>query len=94
MPVVLRFPALALAAMVSISLPGLALAETLTVTGITIEGQGFRVSRSDLELTANVPGIDEEALRELAQDAKANCPISKLLNAEMNLDIKTTSLAT
>lgn len=51
------------------------------------DGAGFKISRSDLELRANVPGIDEDRLRELAEDAKANCPISKLLNAEMELKV-------
>ena len=51
------------------------------------DGDGFKVSRSDLTLSANV-ALDEARLRELAEDAKKNCPISKLLNAEMNLEIK------
>ncbi len=50
------------------------------------DGEGFRVSRSDLTLDANVQGIDPERFAALAQDAKANCPISKLLNSEMNLE--------
>ena len=52
------------------------------------EGESFRISRSDLTLTANVPGIDESRLRELAEEAKANCPVSKLFNAEMTLEVK------
>ena len=51
------------------------------------DGDGFKVSRSDLTLTADV-ALDDVRLRELAEDAKKNCPISKLLNAEMNLEIK------
>jgi lipoyl-dependent peroxiredoxin len=51
------------------------------------EGEGFRISRSDLALTARVPGIEEERLRALAEEAKANCPVSKLLDAEMELTI-------
>jgi len=52
------------------------------------EGEGFKVSRSDLSLNATIAGIDEARFRELAAGAKANCPISKLLNAEMELDVK------
>ena len=52
------------------------------------DGDGFKVSRSDLSLTANVPGIDEAEFRELADGAKANCPISKLLDAEITLEAK------
>ena len=50
-------------------------------------GEGFKVSRSDLTLSANV-ALDDARLRELAEDAKKNCPISKLLNAEMNLEVR------
>ena len=51
------------------------------------DGDGLKVSRSDLTLSADV-ALDDARLRELAEDAKKNCPISKLLNAEMNLEIK------
>ncbi|MDP9423310.1 MAG: OsmC family protein [Pseudomonadota bacterium] len=61
--------------------------ETTARVKLDKEGEGFRVSRSDLELTASVPGIDEQRLRVLAEDAKANCPISKLFNAEMGLEV-------
>jgi len=50
------------------------------------DGDSFTVSRSDLTLSADVPGIDESRLRELAEEAKKNCPISKLLNAEVTLE--------
>lgn len=55
------------------------------------EGEGFKVSRSDLTLRADVPGIDEERFRAVAEGAKANCPISKLLNAEIGFDYSLTS---
>ena len=61
--------------------------ETTARVQLDKEGEGFRVSRSDLELTASVPGVEEDRLRALAEDAKANCPISKLLNAEMSLEV-------
>ena len=51
------------------------------------DGDGFKVTRSDLTLSGNVP-LDEAKFRELAEDAKKNCPISKLLNAEMELEIR------
>jgi osmotically inducible protein OsmC len=50
------------------------------------EGDGFKISRSDLSLAANVPGIDEARFAAIAADAKANCPVSKLLNAEIGFD--------
>lgn len=63
--------------------------ETTARVNLEKEGEGFRVSRSDLELSAEVPDLDDERLREFAQEAKANCPISKLLNADMELQVRT-----
>ena len=58
-----------------------------TTARITLEqeGEGFTITRSDLTLTAQVPGIAADDLRAVAEDAKANCPVSKLLNAEVTL---------
>ena len=61
--------------------------ETQARVKLDKDGDGFKVSRSDLTLSANV-ALADARLRELAEDAKKNCPISKLLNAEMNLEIK------
>ena len=60
--------------------------ETTARVKLEKEGDGFKVSRCDLTLEANLPGIDPARFAELAQDAKANCPISKLFNAEMTLE--------
>ena len=60
--------------------------ETVAKVKLDKEGDGFRVSRSDLSLTASVAGIDEARFAEIAQGAKANCPISKLLNAEIGFE--------
>lgn len=59
--------------------------ETVAKVKLDKEGEGFKVSRSDLELKASIPGIDEAQFAEIAAGAKANCPISKLLNAEITL---------
>ena len=61
--------------------------ETTAKVKLDKDGDGFKVSRSDLSLDATVAGIDEARFRELAEGAKAGCPISKLLNAEMDLEI-------
>lgn len=60
--------------------------ETTARVKLEQEGEGFRITRSDLVLTANVPGISQEDLRALAEGAKANCPVSRLLNAETSLE--------
>jgi osmotically inducible protein OsmC len=54
------------------------------------EGQGFRITRSALTLRASVPGLDEATFREKAGEAEKNCPVSKVLNAEITLDAKLT----
>lgn len=61
--------------------------ETKARVELDSEGEGFKISRSDLDLTADVPGLDESRLRALAEDAKKNCPVSKLLNADMELTV-------
>ena len=52
------------------------------------DGQGFRISRSDLTLRAKVPGLDEAAFATMASGAEKNCPVSKVLNAQITLDAK------
>ena len=47
---------------------------------LSMEG-GPALSQIRLKLTAEVPGIDDAAFQALAQDAKANCPVSKALSA-------------
>lgn len=64
--------------------------ELATEAAVTLEpeGQGFRISRSALTLRANAPGLDEAKFMELAHAAEMNCPVSKVLNAEITLDAK------
>ena len=44
------------------------------------------ITTSDLTVKAKVPGIDESKFRECAEDAKENCPVSKVLNLSINLE--------
>ena len=39
-------------------------------------------------MTARVPGIDKKKFDEIAADAKASCPVSRVLNAKISLDAK------
>jgi osmotically inducible protein OsmC len=52
------------------------------------EGQGFTITRSALTLRASVPMLDEATFRQLAEAAEKNCPVSKVLRAEITLDAK------
>ena len=58
-----------------------------TEATVTLEkvGDGFQVTASHLDVKAIIPGADETAFQEAAETAKANCPISKLLNAKITM---------
>ncbi|KQN76999.1 OsmC family protein [Sphingomonas sp. Leaf62] len=60
--------------------------ETTAKVTLDKDGDGFKVTKSALTLIASVPGIDQAKFEEIAAGAKAGCPISKLLNAEIKLD--------
>jgi osmotically inducible protein OsmC len=45
----------------------------------------WTVTSIHLETRARIPGIDAKKFQELAADAKANCPVSRLLNAKITL---------
>ncbi len=49
---------------------------------------GFAITRVHLTLEARIPGADQAKLDELAGKAKAGCPVSKVLKAEITLDAK------
>ena len=50
----------------------------------------FSDGHSALKLHAKVPNLDETKFAELARDAEKNCPVSKVLKAEIVLDAKLT----
>src|SRR6267143_4016883 len=50
--------------------------------------KGFAVTESHLESTARVPKANRAAVEKAAADAKAGCPISRLLNTKITLDLK------
>lgn len=59
--------------------------ETKAAIKLEQKDGGFAITRSDLTLTASIPGIDPAEFEKLAKDAEANCPVSKVLNAEITL---------
>lgn len=54
-----------------------------TKAACTVEkvGDGFQITRIELETTATVAGIDDAAFQEIAAATKAGCPVSKALAA-------------
>jgi len=46
------------------------------------------ITRVELDTRARVPGVDEATFQRLAEDAKANCPVSRLFRAEISLSAR------
>ncbi|PKK35373.1 OsmC family peroxiredoxin [Siphonobacter sp. SORGH_AS_0500] len=53
---------------------------------VVLDPSKGEVTESNIVLTAKIPNISEEQFQAIAAGAKANCPISKLLNASISLD--------
>jgi osmotically inducible protein OsmC len=66
---------------------GYAPSELATEAAVSLDQDGgsFRISRSALSIRATVPGLDDATLQRLAADAEQNCPVSRLLKAEITL---------
>jgi len=60
--------------------------ETRAAVTLEQDGDGFTITRSALTLKASVPGVSPEQFGELAKGAEKNCPVSKLLDAQIDLD--------
>lgn len=64
-----------------------------TTATVTLEKSeaGFTVTAVHLEVRARVPGADQAAFEQAANNAKAGCPISRLLNAQITMDARLES---
>jgi osmotically inducible protein OsmC len=60
--------------------------KTEAAVSLDPDGQGFKITRSALTLTADVPGLDQATFDKLAEAAEKNCPVSRVLNAEITLE--------
>jgi lipoyl-dependent peroxiredoxin len=52
---------------------------------------GFAITTVHLDVVAKIPGADQQAFAAAANSAKTNCPVSKVLNAEITMDAKLES---
>src|SRR6266404_7832146 len=61
-----------------------------TTASVTLEktDAGFTITKVYLEVTAKIPGADSQAFETAANNAKAGCPVSRLLKAEITMDAK------
>jgi osmotically inducible protein OsmC len=65
--------------------------ETQADVTLTKQADGFAITAVKLTLKAKIPGADNAKFQELAAKAKAGCPVSKLLKAEITLDASLVS---
>lgn len=66
-------------------------AESIETTAtVTLEktDAGFTVTKSHLDTTVRIPGADRAKFETAANNAKAGCPISRLLKAEITMNAK------
>ena len=55
-------------------------------TTCTVTMENGAITESHLEVKAKVPRMKAEQFAEIAADAKANCPVSKVLNANITME--------
>ena len=62
--------------------------ETTCTISLEKQPDGFAITESHLDLKAKVPGATQEAFDKAVQNAKAGCPVSKVLKANITMDAK------
>ncbi len=60
--------------------------DTFAEVSLDKQADGFAITAVHLTLKAKVPGASEAQFQEIANKAKAGCPVSKVLNAAISLD--------
>lgn len=60
--------------------------DTLADVSLDKVDGGFAITKVALQSKVKLPGIDKAAFDEIIQKAKAGCPVSKLLKAEITLE--------
>jgi osmotically inducible protein OsmC len=61
-----------------------------TTASVSLEktDAGFSITKVHLDVTARIPGADAAAFQTAAGNAKAGCPVSRVLNAEITMEAK------
>jgi len=62
--------------------------ETTATVRLEKTDAGFTITAVHLDVTAKIPGADQQAFETAANNAKAGCPVSRLLKAEITMDVK------
>jgi len=66
---------------------------TATATFAPKEGGGFHVSRMDLSVVGDVPGIDQAGFEQAAREGEAGCPISDAIRGNVEIHVEATLAA-
>ena len=69
---------------------GLTAESIRTTAAVRLEktDSGFSITSVHLDVTAKVPGADQQAFETAANNAKAGCPVSKVLKAEITMEAR------
>ncbi|MDG4648120.1 OsmC family protein [Roseibacterium sp. SDUM158017] len=63
--------------------------EATSTVSLEEKDGGFAITKAHLDLTARIPGADDDTFRRCAEAAKENCPVSKVLaGAEITLEAR------
>jgi len=62
--------------------------DTKATVSLDKKGEGFAITKVHLDLTGTVPGADQTKFEEIANKAKAGCPVSQLFDTEITLSAK------
>ena len=64
--------------------------ETTATATFEKTDEGFRLTTMLLSVQGDIPGIDPEVFADLAEDAKAGCPVSNALKGNVEISVETT----
>ncbi|ARJ42686.1 OsmC family peroxiredoxin [Pantoea alhagi] len=62
--------------------------DTTADVSLDKQGEGFAITKIALDSHIKLPGIDNAAFDDIINKAKAGCPVSQVLNAEITLNYK------
>ncbi|AUX94492.1 OsmC family protein [Mixta gaviniae] len=62
--------------------------DTTADVSLDKQGEGFAITKIALDSAIKLPGIDSAAFDEIINKAKAGCPVSQVLNAEITLNYR------
>jgi lipoyl-dependent peroxiredoxin len=65
--------------------------ETTATVSLEKVGDAFAITKSHLDLVANIPGADKAKFDAAVKNAETGCPVSKLFKAEISVNARLVS---